>query len=296
MPKRYVVITPARNEERTIEHTVRSLIAQDVRPEKWVVVDDGSSDQTAAIVERYMADHDWIDLLKVADRGYRELGPGVVRAFNLGLERIGDQPWDFVVKLDADLSFQPNYFANLLRRFEDNPKLGIASGKTFLLEGDQKKLEWCHDDHVRGPAKMYFKPCYDEIGGIESIRGWDVIDEVTAQMKGWDTRSFLEEEIIHHRPIDGRQSNVLRSRFEMGMLYNRLGYDFPYLVVRSVRSALLDYPRVLGGTLLLVGYLYSLLKGEPRQSDAFVATLRKKQRERFSFAHFRKYLSSVSRS
>ncbi|RIL06864.1 MAG: glycosyltransferase family 2 protein [Proteobacteria bacterium] len=295
MNQRYVVITPARDEERTIELTVRSMLAQTIAPLRWVVVDDGSTDRTRELLERHRSAAPWIDVVPRRNRGFRALGGGVVDAFNEGFERVRPLPWEFVVKLDADLSFEPRYFENLLRRFDADPKLGMASGKTFLVNDGVRQIEWCPDEHVRGPAKMYRRACFEAIGGLEARRGWDMIDETRAQMLGWTTRSFIDEPLIHHRPIDGRQANVLKSRFEMGELYHFLGYHWLYLLVRSARSALQDYPRVTGGTALLLGYLRAALRGAPRYDADYVAWVRKQQLSRFTLRHLRGYLEATSR-
>ena len=293
MKQRYVVVTPARDEERTIELTMRSMLAQTIPPLRWVIVDDGSTDTTRELVGRQLAAAPWIELALRGDRGYRALGGGVVDAFNEGLAKVRDLPFDFVVKLDADLSFEPNYFENLLRRFETDPKLGMASGKTFLVEDGVRKIEWCPDEHVRGPAKMYRRECFDAIGGLEVRRGWDMIDETRAQMLGWTTRSFLSEPLIHHRPIDARQVNALRSRFEMGALYHFLGYHVLYIFVRSMRSALQDFPRGTGGIALLLGYLRAALRRAPRFDADYVAWVRKQQLARFNLSHLRGYLAAT---
>ncbi|MDJ0868375.1 MAG: glycosyltransferase family A protein [Myxococcota bacterium] len=290
MKDRYVVITPARDEEETIEHTIGSMLAQQVRPLRWVIVDDGSTDRTSEIARRYADAHDWIELLVRENRGYRALGGGVVDTFDAGLAQLAGLDWDYVVKLDADLSFGPDYFENLLRRFEADPQLGMASGKTFLIEDGRKRIEWCHDEHVRGPAKMYSRACFEAIGGLEAVRGWDMIDETRAQMRGFTTRSFLEEELIHHRPIDARQSHVLRSRFEMGALYHFLGYHWLYHLLRSARSAVQDFPRLVGGAALLAGYVWSVLRRRPLYDPEYVAFVRHKQMARFRWRHLLDFL------
>ena len=296
MRKGFVVITPTRDEERTIEATIRSMLGQRARPLRWVIVNDGSTDRTAALVEKYLPDNAWMELVTRQDRGYRALGGGVVEAFNCGLARVGDLDWDYVVKLDADLEFEPDYFENMLRHFAENPRLGMASGKTFLVRNGRKSLEYCHDEHVRGPAKMYAREVFEAIGGLESVRGWDMIDETKAQMLGWQTRSFSDDEIIHLRPIDGRQANVVRSRYEMGKLYWFLGYHWAYHFVRCLRSAVQDYPLGIGGAALFAGYVAALMAGGDRYDEAYVAFVRRKQLARFSLRHLLDFLRASSRT
>jgi len=163
-------------------------------------------------------------------------------------------------------------------------------GKTFLVRDGRKSIEYCHDEHVRGPAKMYRRDVFEAIGGLEPVRGWDMIDETRAQMLGFETRSFVEEEIIHLRPIDARQANVLKSRYEMGKLYWYLGYHWAYHGVRSLRSALQDFPLGIGGAALLAGYWVAALRRAPRYDADYVAFVQKKQRERISFAHLVSFL------
>jgi glycosyltransferase involved in cell wall biosynthesis len=292
---RYVVVTPARNEQETLGLTIASMVGQRIRPAQWVIVDDGSGDRTREIAREAAREHDWIVLHERADRGFRQLGSGVVHAFDEGLARLDVRDWDFVVKLDADLSFGPEYFETLLRRFDANPRLGMASGKTFLpTPGGGRKLEWCHDEHVRGPSKMYSRACFEAIGGLEAVRGWDMIDETRAQMQGFETWSFPDLVLIHHRPIDARQPRVYRSRFDMGRLYHHLGYHWLYLAVRSARSALQDYPRGLGGLLLFLGWHWAWLRREPRYDPDFTAFVRRRQLERMSLRQLRAYIGSLT--
>lgn len=297
MQSRYVVVTPARDEEETLPHTIESMRHQRVLPVRWIIVDDGSTDGTLEIARQAERELDWLEVLSRGDRGHRALGGGVVETFDEGLARLADVEWDFVVKLDADLSFAPDYFERLLRRFDENPRLGMASGKTFLMEDGQKKIEWCHDEHVRGPAKMYRAECFEAIDGLVAVRGWDMIDETRAQMLGWETRSFIDIELIHHRPIDARQSHVLASRYRMGELYHFLGYHPLYHLARSVRSALQDFPILVGGVALLFGYVSAALRQRERFDEEYVRFVQQKQMQRFSLKHLTGYLrESLARS
>ncbi|HKK50414.1 MAG TPA: glycosyltransferase family A protein [Myxococcota bacterium] len=294
MKSRYVVVTPARDEEETLPHTIDSMRAQQIPPARWIIVDDGSTDGTLEIARRAEQELPWLEVMSRGDRGHRALGGGVVETFDEGLDRLDGLEWDYVVKLDADLSFEPDYFERLLRRFDDNPRLGMASGKTFLMDDGQKKIEWCHDEHVRGPAKMYRAECFEAIGGLVAVRGWDMIDETRAQMLGWETRSYIDIELIHHRPIDGRQSNVLSSRYRMGELYHFLGYHPLYHLARSLRSAVQDFPIVVGGIALLLGYVSAALRRRERYDEEYVRFVQRKQMRRFSLQHLTTYLRESS--
>jgi biofilm PGA synthesis N-glycosyltransferase PgaC len=178
----------------------------------------------------------------------------------------------------------------LIKRFHADRTLGMASGKTFLVCGNTRKIEWCPDDHVRGPAKMYSRNCYTDIGGLQPVRGWDTIDEVSARIRGYHTRSFIDLELVHHRPIDGRQTNVLRSRYDMGKTCHYLGYDARHMLFRSARSAVQDYPRLVGGVLLFCGYLTAVAQRQQKCDPQLVVALKKEQRRRFTLRHFRTFL------
>ena len=290
-----VIVSPTRDEERTVARTIHSMLAQTLRPTRWVIVNDGSTDRTRAIIDEAIAGHDWIECIDRGDRGHRALGQGVVEAFYAGFERVRESAWDYVVKLDADLELPSDYFERLVAEFDRDPQLGMASGKTFLLEGDRRRLEYCHDEHVRGPAKMYRRACFEQIGGIEPVRGWDMIDETRAQMLGWRTRSFLDVQILHLRPIDARQPNLLRSRFDMGRLHWFLGYHWGYHAVRSARSFVQDPPRLLGGTMLAAGYFWDALRRRPRFDPAFTAFVRHKQRARMRWTHLSSFVAACRR-
>jgi len=289
MKNRYVVVTPARDEEETLPFTIESMRKQNIQPTRWIIVDDGSTDRTLEIAREAEAEIPWLEVVTRKNRGHRALGGGVVDTFDEGFEALNGIEWDFVVKLDADLSFEQDYFERLIVLFDEQPRLGMASGKTYLMTDGEKSIEWCHDEHVRGPAKMYRRECYEEIGGLVAVRGWDMIDETRAQMGGWTTRSYTEIELIHHRPIDGRQSNVLQSRYDMGKLYHFLGYHPLYHLARSVRSAVQDFPILVGGIALLAGYIVAWASGRERYDEAYCQFVGKKQMERFSLSHLAQY-------
>jgi biofilm PGA synthesis N-glycosyltransferase PgaC len=279
MARQYAIVSPVRDEERHIEKTIRSVIGQTVKPAQWVIVDDGSTDRTAAIVERYLPKHPWITLVRRENRGYRKLGGGVVDAFYDGYAQVR-APWDFMVKLDGDLSFGPRYFEELLKRFARDSRLGIASGQPAVPFGNRLVWERTNPAHVRGPAKMYRKECFEQIGGLVPGLGWDVIDEVAAQMRGWTTRSFRELRILHHRPTSSSHGSWLRGKFREGRTTYITGYHPLFAVARGLRQ-LHERPYVLGGLALVAGYVASALRRVPRYEHAeFRAYLRKQQMRR----------------
>ncbi|BDI04940.1 glycosyltransferase [Sphaerotilus microaerophilus] len=285
---RYILISPVRNEQDYIVRTVESVVSQTRLPHKWVIVDDGSTDQTAEIVRNFQATYPWIHLVSLTDRGYYFPGTGVVTVFNAGLETIRNEEWDYVVKLDVDLSFEPDYFEELLKRFEADPKLGIASGITYLpAEGASWKMEAVLDDHPVGPSKMYRRTCFEAIGGLLPVPGWDLADLLAAQMKGWQTRCWKDLMIKHYRPTGTRRQGrwargVLQGRFEY-----RHGYAPLYTLVKAVYN-LIGGANPVWTAGKIAGYTLAVFKQDPFIFDAPMRSfLRQKQHEHLKQQLFR---------
>ena len=173
------IISPCRDEAQFVEVTLKSVVAQTRRPDLWIIVDDGSRDATAALVQPYTLRYPWIKLLRRQRGGARELGPGVVAAFNAGLDLLGDFPFDYIAKLDCDLEFGPDCFARILDLFRD-PRVGMASGNTFLAVGHNLESESPASFHIPGQAKFYRRQCFADLGGLQPVYGWDIIDETDA--------------------------------------------------------------------------------------------------------------------
>ncbi len=229
----YLVISTARDEERLIEHTLNSVIAQRIRPVEYIVVNDGSSDRTGAIIKHYAEKHPWIICVDLPNRGSYAYGNGIIEAFYAGLEKRSRGDYDFVVKLDCDLSFAADYFENLLAKFSANPKLGIASGQTYYMSKSGKLIwEDAPLDHAFGPSKMYRRECFEAIGGPIRHLGWDHVDEVMARMCGWQTRSYPELALLHHR-LMGSRMGVLRGNMRHGRADYITGYHPLYFLAKT---------------------------------------------------------------
>ena len=163
MSKKYIIISPVRDEEKYIEKTISSVVNQVIKPSKWIFVNDGSTDNTSKSIIQVKKQYDWIDVITRDDRGFRQPGKGIIEAFYEGFDKVKNLSWDFIVKLDCDLSFESTYFESILGEFAKNPSLGIASGKTYIpINGniDNLKLEWSPDTCTRGPCKMYRRQCF----------------------------------------------------------------------------------------------------------------------------------------
>jgi glycosyltransferase involved in cell wall biosynthesis len=279
--RRVVVVTPARNEAALLPGVVASMVRQTLRPARWVIVDDGSTDGTAEIAEAAASQHDWIRVVYRTDRGRRVLGSGVIESFDRGLAE-ADAPHEFVGKMDADLTFGPRYLERAMERFEAEPALGALSGKVFRPEGERDVEEFMIDEMVAGQWKLYRRTCFDEIGGFVREVMWDGIDFHQARRRGWRTRSVQDEDlrIRHHRLMGSSDRSVLVGRLRWGRGQWFLGSHPLYVAAASV-FRMLERPRVLGGALILAGFVQAWLRGESRYADAgFRTDLRRWQLRR----------------
>jgi poly-beta-1,6-N-acetyl-D-glucosamine synthase len=291
----YVLITPARNEAAFIELTLQSVVAQTVLPVKWLIVDDGSTDGTSEIVKKYAAEHPWIELLQMPERPDRHFG-GKAIAVDAGRQRVAELQFDVIGNLDADVSFEPNYFEFLMGRFSENPKLGVAG--TAFLEGDMRyNYEFVGIEHVSGMCQMFRRKCFEEIGGYRPIKsgGIDVIAVLSARAKGWETRTFEEKRFLHHRSQGSALHEGLRERLHVGRKDYLMGNHPLWEVLRSVYQ--MKYkPCVIGGFLILVSYVWNWVRGVERTiPDELIALRRKEQISRLKMI-FRRRFSLISPS
>jgi glycosyltransferase involved in cell wall biosynthesis len=281
--RRYAIVSPIRNEARFIRRTLESVVSQTERPGEWVIVDDGSTDETPDIVREFAEKYDFITVRSADDndRGDpqdRLLWAAEALAFNVGLRLIDLNDYDFVVKLDGDLAFDANYFSALLDEFEADPGLGIAGGYCYQVEGGRRQIEWNPKTHVRGPTKMYRRACFEDIGGIEPVYAWDALDEIKAQMAGWHTRSF--DLVVEHLKATGSVGGLLKAGVRMGWGSYLLGYHPLFVLARGARLAL-GRPRVVGGIAFVFGWLKGVWRRPPRVvDDATMKFLRAQQMRR----------------
>lgn len=263
-----VIIAPVRDEAKLIRLTLDSIVAQTVQPQEWVIVDDGSQDQTAQIVQEYAARHPFIRLVQRQDRGFRKVGGGVVAAFKFGLSQIANPDYEYLAKLDGDMSFGPRYLELMFAEFAQNPRLAAVSGKVFREEGQQKVEEYIIDQHVAGQFKLYRRAAFEEIGGFVEEVLWDGIDVHTANMKGWDTKSFYHPEAIlmHHRLMGSSDKHVYRGRLRWGRGLWFMGYHPLYAIASGV-FRMREKPYISGGLLIIAGYLQAALTRKPRYEN-----------------------------
>jgi glycosyltransferase involved in cell wall biosynthesis len=261
----YVIITPVRNEENYIESTIASVVRQTVRPAEWVIVDDGSSDKTGEIIDRYAAQEPWILVVHRTDRGFRKAGGGVIEAFYDGYKELRCTGWEFLTKLDGDLTFAPDYFEKCLARFRSDPSLGIGGGDIYHDLSGKMTIERTPKFHVRGATKIYRRSCWEAIGGLWPGAGWDTIDEVTANMLGWKTYSFSELQLHHHR-FTGTADGLLRDRMKSGEVCYTSGYH-PLFVVARCLFRVVQTPYLIGSAATLFAYLRAHWAHRPRVED-----------------------------
>lgn len=263
--KRYVIITPVRDEEKFVEATIRSVTCQTNPPSEWVIVDDGSTDSTGEILDRHAAQFPWIRVVHRPNRGYRKSGGGVMEAFYAGYNALRCDDWEFIVKLDGDLTFSPDYFEKCFEHFSRQPELGIGGGEIYHSLGGELKLEANPRFHVRGATKIYRRSCWEGIGGLWMAPGWDTIDEVKANMIGWKTYSFSELSLLHHR-FTGSAEGLLRDRVKHGLACYVSGYH-PLFVAAKCVSRLPQKPYLIGAAAIFYGFVKGYLTRTLQVSD-----------------------------
>jgi hypothetical protein len=268
MTLEYVLITPARNEAAYIELTIQSVIAQTVLPKRWIIVSDGSTDETDAIVDKYLPGRPWLELVRLPPRKERHFA-AKVNAFKAGYDRVKDISFDVIGNIDGDVSFGPDYFAYLLGKFASMPKLGVAG--THYIEGDFHSFRdsYINVQHVNGQCQLFRRVCFEEIGGYLPIKrgGIDWVAVTTARMKGWTTMSFSERIFNHHRKMGTAGTTELGARFHYGKKDYFLGGHPLWQLFRSTFQ-MAKKPYVVGGLAVLAGYLWCWIRGDERPVSA----------------------------
>jgi biofilm PGA synthesis N-glycosyltransferase PgaC len=253
-----------------MRRTLDSVMAQSVPPALWVVVDDGSTDDTPAILERYRSRMPYLRVVRRANRGRRSVGPGVIEAFYAGLESVTLEDFDYVCKLDLDLDLPPRYFEILIERMEANPRLGTTSGKPYSAAAGDSNLvpEVCGDEMSVGMTKFYRVQCFREIGGFVRQVMWDGIDCHRCRMLGWVAESVDTEPLrfIHLRPMGSSDKGLWTGRVRLGYGQYFMGTAPVYLVASSIFRLPLR-PIIVGSLAMLWGYFSSALRGVPRYDD-----------------------------
>jgi glycosyltransferase involved in cell wall biosynthesis len=265
---KYLLVTSARNEAKFIETTLRSVVSQTLAPERWVIVDDGSTDDTAVIVEKYLKNYRWIELLRRPNRPDRSF-TGKALAVNSALEHVASLRFDVVGNLDADVSFGPDYMAFLIGKFAADPELGVAGTPYTEAEYDSGKDSFAGQNYVSGPCQLFRYTCFQEIGGYVQSRsgGIDWIAVTQARMHGWKVRSFAEKRFHHHRPMGTAEKGKLAAIFAYGQKDYYLGGS-PIWQLFRVAYRITKKPYVTGGLALLFGYSWAAIRRVKRPVSA----------------------------
>jgi glycosyltransferase involved in cell wall biosynthesis len=277
----YALVTPARNEAQFIEATIQSMIEQTVRPLKWVIVSDGSTDDTEAIVGRYAALHEWIHLVRLPVRIERHFA-GKVFAFNAGLACLEGVTYQVIANLDADITFDPDYFAFLLGKLAEDSRLGIVGTPYRDDSSEVYDFRFVSAEDVAGACQVFRRECFEGIGGYVPIKGGsiDTVAVTMARMKGWKTRTFTQKISIHHRKWGTAQCGPIRAIFNNGMRDYAQGNHPLWQFARSIYQ-MSRSPALLRGAVLGAGYIWAAMQREKRPvSREFIEFRQREQMQR----------------
>jgi len=265
---KYLLISPCRNEEEYMRKTLDSVVRQSVLPAKWIIIDDGSTDNTPKILNEYANKFSWIEILTREDRGKRAVGPGVIEAFYTGYNAVNLDDYEYLCKLDLDLDLPIHYFKLLINKMKLDPRQGTCSGKSYIYKKGLLVSERKGDDTSLGMTKFYRVSCFKEIGGFVHEVMWDGIDCHRCRMLGWKASSWDEPELrfIHLRPMGSSQQNIFVGRMRHGFGQYFMGTGFVYILA-SVIFRLNEKPYIFGSLAVLWGWLRSALLRMDRYDD-----------------------------
>ena len=276
----YVLISPCRDEAKYMRETLDSVSNQSVRPTRWIIIDDGSTDSTPEVLADYRAKHDWIEVVTRRDRGQRSVGPGVVEAFYAGYKVINPDNYEYLCKLDLDLRLPRRYFEILIEKMTTDPRIATCSGKAYSHENGRLVAERHGDDTSLGMTKFYRVACFKAIGGFVREVMWDGIDCHRCRMNGWIACSWDEPELrfVHLRPMGSSQQSIFSGRVRHGYGQYFMGTGLLYMAASAI-SRINQKPFVLGSVAMSWGWVKSAINRKPRYDDAeFQRFLRRYQR------------------
>ena len=265
---KYVLIATVRDEEAYLQRCIDCITHQTILPDELVIVDDGSTDATGAIADAAAAEYPWIHVVHRTDRGERKVGGGVVNTFYEGYESLNTDDYAYLCKIDGDLSFPETYFEDLMAKFEADPRLGGASGKTWNPKGDTLVEERLGDEMVAGQVNFWRRECWEQGGGYVREIMWDGIVYHRARMNGWKSQNFRDEnlKIIHHRLMGSSHKNIYHGRLRWGHGQWFMG-THPLYILASGVFRMRERPYVAGGLCIVLGYIRAWLQRVPRYGD-----------------------------
>jgi hypothetical protein len=261
----YAVISPVRDEAAHFLRTAESMIAQVHRPLRWVIVDDGSSDETPALAARYAQQHAWITVIHAGQGTERARGGKIVRAFQAGLSALEDRP-EIIVKMDGDLFLPSHYYEWVAETFARAPRAGIVGGVTQVFDGESWAPDATSRHNLSGVAKAYRRECFEDIGGLKASMGWDGIDEYGARARGWEVHVLSELPLLHFK-ARGSKQRWQRARWEEGVGADFMGYRWDFMLVRTAYRMLVEPPLLLGGLVSAAGFLFARMTRAAKVDD-----------------------------
>ena len=275
----YLIISPCRDEAEYMQQTLRSVVNQTVLPKLWIIVDDGSTDDSPAILKEYANKYPFIKVITRENRGYRSVGPGVVDAFYAGYRTVKPNDYQYLCKLDLDLELPNRYFETLIEKMEGEPRIGTCSGKPYNRRNGKLISERRGDEMSAGMAKFYRTACFEQIGGFIREVMWDAIDCHKCRQLGWRAISWDEPDLnfIHLRVMGSSQQGVLTGRARHGFGQHFMGTGWLYMLTTCIYRAI-EYPLVIGGAAMFFGYIKALLQRRGKLNDqALVKEIRNYQ-------------------
>jgi len=278
---KYILITSAHNEAELIEHTIKSVLNQQLKPVEWIIIDDGSSDNTSEIVSKFAARNSFIKLF------YKKPDPGrdfssKVNAIHLAVSKIITSEYDYLGILDADITFDSSYYASVISKFENNKKLGIVGGLIYDIVNGKTIPLYLHPNITRGAVQFFKRECFEEIGGILPLKygGEDSAACFYARLKGWEVQNFEDLKGFHHRLAGTADRSIYKSRFREGFVEYHLGYHPIFEFVKGI-TRFKEQPMIVGSIVRFTGFWWANLKREKRSiSGELINFIRKEQIKR----------------
>lgn len=287
-PTTYVLVTPTKDEEKTIGDTLSSVISQTIRPEEWVIVSDGSTDRTDSLIQAAMVDHPWITLIQLPPRKGRCFG-AVARATKLATERLSVSDYEFIGLLDSDLRFAPTYFESVIAEFRANPKLGLAGGRV-LDPGERADSKPDNTRDVPGAVQFFRRKCFESLREIHAIPegGWDMLTCVESRMNGFETLLLTDLVVDHLKPRNIAHGGLISRRWQCGVRDYVLGYHPLFETIKCLRR-IRQSPVIVSAASWWIGYISAAISRKPRAIPAdLLAHIHHEQLYRLKFIHRRK--------
>ena len=285
---KYVLFTAVKNEANYIQKTIESVIIQSIKPQRWVIVSDSSTDATDDIILKFSENNNFIQYARYENKSSEQMiAPRKVAAINFGISFLKDIDYEFIGCVDGDVTFDSNYFEQLISRMKTNSKLGLVGGYIYNVFENGTGPFFTSPYSVGGPTQFFRKECFKEIGGYIPVAFEDALANVCARMHGWKVRAFSDLIVYHHKPSGIKGRNIFKAKINVGRLEHLTGDHPLYQFFRSF-SYINQRPIILSSFLRIIGYWMSVLMGEKILTPKnIVRYLRKEQMKRFNI--FKKF-------